>query len=433
MSKKIAVCILTFIVATLMAFSLVACDKKVEKHNTVAEGAYPSALASNISGEELVIIGLGLQEGATPEQVREAVFVMYNVANRSRKTADLSLMIQHTVSGSGVSAMTFNGFEIKSGNAWYYQLPREAGMDFLCNAQVAYTHDSETFYYAKIDDSCQAKCSGIDVFPYAEFLLTEKPKAYDFDGFREHRFFLDDQLELCNMALTLDLVDETSEIDYDAENHVYTVRLVVDCDGASEEELKAWAAQAQAEANSEMVVERHYQYWNATIKIWDNGYVKSLDYEEYWTGKIAGTFDLDGPAESHFNFFYIEDEILAFLEQDPRYAKLSEEEREAILTPLDYIEFYSGAEIDAKPLKSWETALIVIGCVLFAVIVTVVGVEVAVKKGRLPKLAAKREAQKQKRLAKIEAKRQAKLGNPQQKEAAETDVEAANDSDAPTE
>ncbi|MBQ9276358.1 MAG: hypothetical protein IJ226_02040, partial [Clostridia bacterium] len=49
--------------------------------------------------------------------------------------------------------------------------------------------------------------------------------------------------------------------------------------------------------------------------------------------------------------------------------------------------------------------LIVIGCVLFAVIVVVVGVEVAVKKGRLPKLAAKRAAAKQKRMEKKNKKK----------------------------
>ena len=410
--KRVLLLIVALLVVVLSTTALFACNKDENKTRhalDLEEGTYPSALPSNFQGDELATVTAGLSSTASVADVKAAVFAAYNVANRSRLSADLSLMIQHTESGSGISAMTFNGYTLRSGNAWYYQLPREAAFDGLSNTQVAYTLDRETFYYAKLDSSSGAKCHDIDVFPYGEFILIQAPKPYDFDGYREHRFFLDDQLELCNMKLILDLIDETSSISFDATEHIYTVKLNIDCDGGDPALLKEWAAQAQAEANSEMEVERKYEKWDAVINIWENGYVKSLEYDEYWTGKI-GSFNLDGPAKSYFKFFYEEDEIMALLKQDSRYGALSEEKKELMTTPRAFIEMYCGAEIGRPNLVSWHIALIVLSCIIFAVIVIVVTIEILVKKGKLPKLAAKREAAKQKKLAKKQAKAAKKAG-----------------------
>ena len=400
--KRVLLLIVALLVVVLSTTALFACNKDENKTRhalDLEEGTYPSALPSNFQGDELATVTAGLSSTASVADVKAAVFAAYNVANRSRLSADLSLMIQHTESGGGISAMTFNGYTLRSGNAWYYQLPREAAFDGLSNTQVAYTLDRETFYYAKLDSSSGAKCHDIDVFPYGEFILIQAPKPYDFDGYREHRFFLDDQLELCNMKLILDLIDETSSISFDATEHVYIVKLNIDCDGGDPALLKEWAAQAQAEANSEMEVERKYEKWDAVINIWENGYVKSLEYDEYWTGKI-GSFNLDGPAKSYFKFFYEEDEIMALLKQDSRYGALSEEEKELMTTPRAFIEMYCGAEIGRPNLVSWHIVLIVLGCIIFAIIVIVVTIEILVKKGKLPKLAAKRAAAKQRRMEK---------------------------------
>ena len=82
---------------------------------------------------------------------------------------------------------------------------------------------------------------------------------------------------------------------------------------------------------------------------------------------------------------------------------MSAEEKAQLTSLVDYVTFFI-PPISAVPLRPWQIALIALGCAVFAVIVIVVGIEVAVKKGRLPKLAAKREADKQKRLAKKAAK-----------------------------
>ncbi len=414
--KRALLLIVALLIIVVSSTVLFACNKdKGQRQHALdlEEGTYPDMLPSLFNSEELAKINAGLSSTASVDAVKEAVFTIYNVANRSRKVTDTSLMIQHTESGSGVSAMDFKGYILKSGKSWYYQLPREAAFDALSNTQVAYTLDQETFYYAKLDANSGAKCHDIDTFPYGEFILTEAPKAYTFDEYREHRFFLDDQLELCNMKLILDLVDETSSISYNAEDHIYTVHLNIDCDNGDLDLLKEWAAQAQAEANSEMEVERTYEKWDSIFEVWENGYVKSLEYDEYWKGKI-GSFDLDGPATSYFKFFYDEAEIMALLKQDTRYNALPEEDKEAMVSPLEFIEMYCGTEIGKPNLVSWQIGLIVFGCIAFAVIVIVVGIEVAVKKGRLPKLASKREAAKQKRLAKKNAKKGIQPEEPEQ-------------------
>lgn len=376
-------------------------DEDIVDPTQLNEGVYPSTLPSLFYDMETEAIQDGLQEGATTLQVRTAVLSAYNVANRSRKQAENSLMIQHTDSGM----MIFNGFELKSGNAWYYQLPTEAPglLDFLSYTAVAYTYDSETFYFVRLDDRSFPKCRGVDVFPYAKFLRYEDATAYDFEGFKAQRYFLDDQLELCNMKFSLDLIDDTSEISYDADSHVYTVKLVVNT-GVDADDLKEWYFQAFSEGNSNpqspKISYRTYDYWYATIEIWDNGYVKSLRYDEKWGSDNAV---VGSTAFSEFKFFYGEDEILAIIQTDPRYQSLSADEKAQLTSLVDYVTFFI-PPISAVPLRTWQIILIALGCAIFAVIVIVVGIEVAVKKGRLPKLAAKREADKQKRLAKKAAK-----------------------------
>ena len=372
------------------------------------EGAYPATLAPLFYDIEIEEIQAGVQPSATSLQIREAVLAIYNVANRSRKEAEDSLMIQHTDSGM----MIFNGFELKSGNAWYYQLPTEAPfpLDSLSYAAVAYTYDSETFYFVRLDDRSYPQCRGVDVFPYAKFLRYEEATAYNFDDFRAQRYFLDDQLELCNMKFSLDLIDETSEISYDADAHVYSVKLVVNV-GADADALKEWYMQAMLEGNRYAPFNatcdyRIYDKWIATFEVWDNGYIKSLRYDEKWQGKNNdGKNSLaSATAFSEFKFFYGNDEILGIIQTDPRYQSLSAEEKEQLTSLSDYVDFFI-PPISAVPLRPWQIALIVLGCVIFVIIVIVVSVEVSVKTGRLPKLAAKREAAKQRKLAKKAAKK----------------------------
>ena len=60
-------------------------------------------------------------------------------------------------------------------------------------------------------------------------------------------------------------------------------------------------------------------------------------------------------------------------------------------------------------LGFFEILGIVLGCIAAVVIVIVVTIEVLVKQGKLPKLAAKREKAKQKRLAKKAAKQEKRI------------------------
>ena len=403
----------TFVVVLLLCMTLFACDKKdgdVQNHAlNLEEGTFPSALPSNFQGEESATVQQGLQQGASVDEVRQAVFAMYNVANRSRKTADLSLMTQHTNAGEGF--MLFQGFELKSGNAWYYQLPTQSPYPLLESmisyTTLAYTLNSETFYFAHLDSTSHPVCKDQDVFPYGTFIRNKNPDAYSFEEYKEHRFFLDDQLELCNMKFSLEMVDETSETSYDLETHVYKVKLVTNCT-LDDDTMREWYKQAFNEGNmyapfNAKCTKRHYYYWIAEFEVWENGYIKFLNYSEKWDSDNSL---VNSDAISKFKFFYDEDEIMALVKQDARFTSLDEEQQAEFVSPLSFIEFYSNAPISKQiVLLDWHIILIVFGSVIFAVIVVVVGVEVAVKKGRLPKLAAKRAENKRKRLEKKNQKK----------------------------
>ena len=149
------------------------------------------------------------------------------------------------------------------------------------------------------------------------------------------------------------------------------------------------------------VSSRTYYYWYADIEVWDNGYVKSLDYYEKWD---SPNIMVNSEAVSNFNFYYNEEKIMAILKQDPKFTALSEEQQATFTSPDKFVDFYCTAEVsDAIVLLSWHILLIVLGCVIVVVVAIVVTIEVLVKKGKLPKLAAQREAAKQKRLAKKNA------------------------------
>ena len=415
--KRVWLHLFAIAVIAVSMFSLFACNKDASHMINLYEGSYPDMLDSNFEGDELAVINAGLLENATEEQLRTAVLTAYNVANRSRRTADTSLMLQHTQTTNGL--MLFNGFELKSGNAWYYQLPTQWTepllAEFISYTTVAYSLDGETYYFAHLGSESNPICNELNVFPYATFYLSEELQPYTFEEYKnERRFCLDDQLELCNLKMTLELIDKTSEIIYDAENHVYKVKLVVDC-SLDKETMKEWYLQAMLEGNKYARIEaakcksRNYYYWYADIEIWDNGYVKSLNYYEKWDSNSSASSE----AVSNFKFYYLDDEIMAIATQDPKYTALSEEQQELMTSPQSFVEMYCEAPITPpdqikRPLTPLAIFGIVFGCVAFAIIVIVVGVEVAVKKGRLPKLAAQREAQKQKRLAKKAAKEAAK-------------------------
>ena len=133
--------------------------------------------------------------------------------------------------------------------------------------------------------------------------------------------------------------------------------------------------------------------------MWNNGYVKSY-FAEYARDAGMGS----GLTVDKFNYIWKDDEILNVISSDHRIKKEGINDKNTFKTYADYIKYYIDQDIVASTLPPLYIALIVIGAVVFAAIVAVVVVEILVRKGKLPKLAAKREAKKQKRLAKKAAK-----------------------------
>ena len=113
-----------------------------------------------------------------------------------------------------------------------------------------------------------------------------------------------------------------------------------------------------------------------------------------------------GKPVDKYSYIWDEQRILKLAKQDQA---ISFSDKKSILSIDDYIEFKLEMKIVEKKLGSLEIAGIVIGCVVAVVIAIVVTIEVLVKKGKLPKLAAKREKKKQKRLEKKAAKQEKKI------------------------
>ena len=76
----------------------------------------------------------------------------------------------------------------------------------------------------------------------------------------------------------------------------------------------------------------------------------------------------------------------------------------------DYIDYYSNPEFVDKELGVLEIVGIVLLVLVIVAIVLTVTIEVLVKKGKLPKIAARRAKKKAKRLAKKQARKDKKLG-----------------------
>ena len=135
--------------------------------------------------------------------------------------------------------------------------------------------------------------------------------------------------------------------------------------------------------------------------MWDNGYAK---YFESHSVRNAGMGS--GAPIDKYSYIWDENVIEDIIKQD---GAIKDTDAMHIRSIEDYVEFKQNPELVARRLTSLEIAGIVIGCVVAVVIAIVVTIEVLVKKGKLQKLAAKREKKKQKRLEKKAAKQEKKI------------------------
>lgn len=437
MRKKIVVFVLMIGLFMSCASCLVACNTSKQTIDLVLKGGSRPDFDPLFSDEDMKAINAamtpvtdsevaqakeeGIYVGWTDEEIRtyisekrkkSAVMLMYNVANRSRKETPLSLMLQNSNAGIPLGEVIMHGFNLKSGDKWYYQLATSAQTDdptwnsvidlFAGLLKVAYTSGDGNYYYSITSGSAPNCDCTLKTFPYATFAVTEEPKLYNEEEFKEELHYLDNMHEINNMLFCEEILEDGATITYDSAHRFYRIEFAVDmkADGVL---LRDWYALAQKDMQVSGNSISKYNYYRAVMEIWDNGYVKYFKSESDRSAGVASGSPVD-----EFSYLWVESEIMSILREDERVSDALLFDDTIFLTPDEFIEFYSDPQVVQAKLGKAEKILISVGSVLgvliIGAIVSSITVNVLVKKGKLPKLAAKREAKKRSRLARKEAK-----------------------------
>ncbi len=438
------------LVLALMSFALVglaACNTKYPDEFEMPTGTKPS-LQNRISEQDLAVIEAGLAQGADETAKKNAVIALYNVANSSRIEDNLSLMVQSTLMGilpfGGISEdytfesdtppvgiVNMRGFTLRNGQNWYNEFVAEmlenelsfimAEMTTMVKVNYHLASDPDAYYFNIIKTSqVEADCD-IVRFPYSSYKLIQQASKYDLDQYKDKANVLDAPNEIYNMKFVADIIADGATITH--ENGVYKVHFAVDpkADKALLEEWYRLPQKDMKEGNQEI---KAYLRYICDFEVWDNGYAKSYVADYARDAGMGSGITLD-----KFNYLWNEDEIMDIISSDYRLDDYSILERQSMgLDSVDgYINYYINADIVKGKLQPLYIALIVIACVVAVAIAIVIVIEVLVRKGKLPKLAAKREAAKQKRLQKKEAKKAKKQG-----EATTDPLQPEDDQDEPS-
>lgn len=325
--------------------------------------------------------------------------------------------MQESDAGISMAKVLMHSFNLRQGDKWYYQLATSvqpasddplykvmaaAAAAFAGYLKVAYTHgDGEYWFFAGKGAAYSCDCS-VPTFPYAKFEIQEKDHPFEtpltLDEFNNKLHVLSDSIhEINNMDFCADIIADNATIKF--ENGIYTVDFAIDMDSDAEL-LEKWFAKPQEDMKEGGQSINKYNSYTATLQAWDNGYAK---YFESHADRDAGT--ASGKPVDKYSYVWTEAEILKLVGQD---VEIKEKDKHNRLETIDdYIEMYSNPDyVNTIKLGFFEILGIVLGCIAAVVIVIVVTIEVLVKQGKLPKLAAKREKAKQKRLAKKAAKQE---------------------------
>lgn len=415
MKKKFGIVLLTVALTVSCLLGLCACNGRSGGDDLVLRTGSRPNHSSIISQNDLEIINTALSDGATEEDKKTAVMALYDIANYSRQNTELSLMLQSSDAGIDLGDVIMHGFNLKNGDKWYYQLATEAtspdeGWSMLLGniaglLKVAYTSGDGNYYYTVIpggEPQCNCK---VETFPFASFIVTREPVLYNEEAFKKELHYLNGMHEINNMKFSKDIIADGAEITYNADERFYTVKFSVDME-ADSELLQEWFALPKEDMAVGGQTLKGYIYYNAVLEVWDNGYAKSF---QSTSSRDAGYFASGKPSDK-FEYLWNENEILELLEEDESIDSLV---KAGLNSVDDYIDYYSNPELVSAKLGKLAIIGIavgsVIGAIVIAIIVTVIVIEVLLKKGKLPKLAAKREAKKQKKLAKREAAKQKRL------------------------
>lgn len=430
MQKKIVGLTLCVVICLACALGMVACnndegDAPVEF--TLPDGSRPS-YDSLFSAEDKALLDKAVAGNATDDEMKEAVMVLYDTANNSRINTAKSLVVQESLANpknafAALATIKMHAVNLRDGDKWYYQLATnvDAG-DPTLNAmfsiwsgylKVGYckgTDDNgdgelDYYYFGKVgaDYNCDVS---VGTFPYAKIAFPEGTKPFQesmtLAEFNDELNVLNEIHEICNMDFCKEIIADGAKITL--ENNLYKVNFSVDMN-ANSELLAKWFAMPKKDMAVGGQELKYYNYYNATLEVWDNGYAK---YFESSANREAGMGS--GSPLDKYAYVWNEDEIVNIVCTDTAIVEYNENSgKDVQVDSIDEcLEFYTDHDhfqFVARKLNVFEIAGIVLGCIAAVIIAIVVTIEVLVKKGKLPKLAKRRADAKAKRLAKKNAKK----------------------------
>lgn len=420
MQKKIISTLICVVLIALCALTLFACNAE-QSEFVMPKGTRPG-YASLFDGEDIAIIQKVVDGTATEDEIKRAVMALYDTANKSRKETPVSLVVQESDAGLNVlgdeGKVLMHAFNLRDGDRWYYQLATQVSTSnsffsglmqmFAGFLKVAYSDGNGNYYYFnEAGEAYNCDCTPT-TFPYAKFTIPEDESFFDkpmkLEEFNKELNVLDEIHEINNMAFCEEIIADGAKVEWLEEDgqHYYRVSFSVDVD-ADKELVNKWFAMAKKDMAAGGQTLKSYEYYNAVLEVWDNGYAKS--YESYSSREAESAFASGKPVD-RFSYIWNTDEIIALVLEDEAFAELDEDVVfESIGACLDYYTDKDNITLVKRQLSMLAITGIVIGCIAFVIIAIIVTVEVLVKTGKLPKEAARREARKQKRIAKKNAKK----------------------------
>ncbi len=408
MQKKIIVVSMILALVCIISLSFVGCNK-IDISADLAVGSRPDSLTPLMSAEDKAFVDSAMT--SSDEAVKkQAVMTLFNMANRSRIDTHTSLVLQESDAGNPMGDIVMHAFKLKVGDKWYYQLATqvETGNAFLNELMSAFagfikigysTGKDQNYFFNAFGPQFECNCE-MTTFPYASYVIPEGTdifnKVMSDEEFLEALYCVESLFEINNMKFVADIIADGAEITYNEEEGFYTVKFSVDMN-ADPDLIADWMALPVKDMAVGGQTLEYYEYYNATLEVWDNGYAKSYASN---SSREAGMGS--GKPSDKFEYIWNEQEILKLLKED---ARITEDYQDIVVSIEDYVDYYSNPSFVERKLTSLEIAGIVIGCLVAVVIAIVVTIEVLVKQGKLPKLATQRERAKQKKLAKKASKK----------------------------
>ncbi|MDE6302887.1 MAG: hypothetical protein K2M36_04815, partial [Clostridia bacterium] len=221
------------------------------------------------SSSDQSLITSALDENATLEQKSNAVMALFNTANASRKNTPVTLMLQDSNAGIAAADIVMHGFNLRSGDKFYYQLVAEAHADdeFLNTlyaaiaglAKVAYSKGDGNYWYTTVMGAISNPYCKVETFPYATFDVTKAPDCYDAESFKEMLHYIDSFHEVVNMEFCAEILKDI-EITYNADEGYYHVEFSVDM-AANQQLISKWYAMVKKDVEVSGQTIKKYNYY----------------------------------------------------------------------------------------------------------------------------------------------------------------------------